>query len=135
MKWRPFTFDTQVIELQASVHRCSAKIDFMLEERRPYPATINDESLYEHAKRVGEFLLGEHNVKLLPMCMGAEDFSFYTQKMAGAFFMIGAKNESLEPNSVLHSPYFAIDEDVLPIGAAFHAAMAISFLEKHSYSV
>ncbi|EXB54622.1 IAA-amino acid hydrolase ILR1-like 7 [Morus notabilis] len=123
----------EVIEIQASVHRCSATVDFMLDKRRPYPATVNDEEMYKHAKRVGEVLLGEPNVHLLSMSMGAEDFSFYAEKMAAAFFMIGVKNKSLGSNlKEVHSPYFVVDEDVLPIGAALHAAVAISFLENHS---
>jgi IAA-amino acid hydrolase len=32
----------------------------------------------------------------------------------------------------LHSPYFVIDEDVLPVGAAFHAAVAMEYLIKHT---
>ncbi|ONH95981.1 hypothetical protein PRUPE_7G099800 [Prunus persica] len=119
----------EVIEMQASVHRCMATVDFMLEKMRPYPATVNDEAMYKHAKNVGETLLGEPNVKLLPMSMGAEDFSFYTEKMAAAFFMIGTKNETLDPKRLWHSPYLVIDEEVLPIGAALHAAVAISYLD------
>lgn len=119
--------------MQASVHRCSAKVDFMLDKRRPYPATINDEAMYEHAKRVGEDLLGETKVRLLPKFMAAEDFSFYAQKMSAAFFMIGVRNESFGLDiKDLHSPYFVVDEEALPVGAALHAAVAISFLENHS---
>ncbi|VVA15438.1 Hypothetical predicted protein, partial [Prunus dulcis] len=118
----------EVIEIQASVHGCTATVDFMLEKMKPYPATVNDEAMYKHAKNVGETLLGEPNVKLFPMSMGAEDFSFYTEKMAAAFFMIGTKNETLDPNTVWHSPNLVIDEEVLPIGAALHAAVAISYL-------
>lgn len=99
---------------------------------RHYPATVNDETIYKHAKRIGESLLDEHNVKLLPMSMGAEDFSFYSMKMPAAFFMIGIKNETLGSVKGLHSPYFVVDEEVLPIGAALHAAMAISFLDNHT---
>jgi IAA-amino acid hydrolase len=32
----------------------------------------------------------------------------------------------------LHSPYFVIDEDVLPVGAAFHSAVAMEYLNKYS---
>ncbi|KAF3441609.1 hypothetical protein FNV43_RR15524 [Rhamnella rubrinervis] len=119
----------EVIEMQASVHRCSATVDFMEEKMKPYPATVNDKSMYEHAKRVGESLVGEQNVKLAPMAMGAEDFSFFTTKMPAAFFAIGTKNETIGSVKELHSPYFVLDEEVLPIGAALHAAAAISFLE------
>ncbi|XP_039161162.1 IAA-amino acid hydrolase ILR1-like 7 [Eucalyptus grandis] len=49
----------KVIELQAAVHRCNATVGFMEEKMRPYPATVNDEAMYRHAKGVGEALLSE----------------------------------------------------------------------------
>ncbi|TYJ39629.1 hypothetical protein E1A91_A04G082800v1 [Gossypium mustelinum] len=121
----------KVIETQAMVHRCTAATDFFEETMRPYPATVNDESMYEHAKKVGEYVVGKSNVLMMPMNMGAEDFSFYSNKMAAAFFVIGTRNETKKPKYGLHSPYLIIDEDVLPIGAAFHAAVAISYLDNH----
>ncbi|OVA07100.1 Peptidase M20 [Macleaya cordata] len=63
--------------------------------------------------------------------MGAEDFSFYSKKMAAAFFFIGIKNETVKSDKPLHSPHFTVDEEVLPIGAAFHAAVAITYLDSH----
>ncbi|KAF9664906.1 hypothetical protein SADUNF_Sadunf16G0066600 [Salix dunnii] len=122
----------QIVEMQAAVHQCTASLDFMEEKMRPYPSTVNDEAMYKHAKQVGEALLGESNVRLAPMIMAAEDFSFYSQKMKAAFFFIGAKNEAVKSVKRLHSPYFVIDEEVLPIGAAFHAAVAISYLDGHA---
>ncbi|KAI9154568.1 hypothetical protein LWI28_028232 [Acer negundo] len=121
----------EVIEIQAAVYQCSASVDFMENERMPYPATVNDEGLYEHAKTVSDSLLGGPNVHLVPMTMAAEDFSFYSQKMAAAFFVIGVKNETVKSGG-LHSPHLVIDENVLPLGAALHAAVAISYLEKHA---
>lgn len=129
--------DSQVIETQVAVFQCSAEIDFMEEKLRAYPATINDPSMYEHARRIGNLLVGEDNVKLLPINMAAEDFSFYGQKMAATMFMIGVGNKttmgSAKPKR-LHSPHFSIDEQVLPIGAAFHAAVATAYLDAHSQS-
>ncbi|XP_058088239.1 IAA-amino acid hydrolase ILR1-like 7 isoform X2 [Magnolia sinica] len=121
----------EVIESQAVVHCCTATVDFMENKRIPYPATVNNKAMYEHAKRVGEILLGKGNVRLSPMIMTAEDFSFYTQKMQGAFFSIGIKNESAGSTQPLHSPYFFLDEGILPIGAALHAAVAITYLDSH----
>ena len=117
--------------MQAAVQQCNATIDFLEDKLKPYPATVNDQAMYKHAKRVGESLLGEPNVQLIPMTMGAEDFSFYSQKIPAAFFMIGVSNETLKSNKNLHSPYLVIDEEVLPIGAALHAAVAISYLDGH----
>ncbi|KAI3884529.1 hypothetical protein MKW92_007730 [Papaver armeniacum] len=118
----------EVIEAQAIVHRCTAVVDFMEDKLIPYPPTVNDETMYRHAKKVGEELLGEANVHLNPMTMGAEDFSFYAQKMAAAFFFIGVKNDTMIPVRGLHSSHFIADEEVLPIGAAFHAAVAMTYL-------
>lgn len=100
---------------------------------RPYPPTLNDPKLYEHARKVGQVLLGEHNVVHVLIEMAAEDFSFYSQKMAAAFFSIGTQNETITSSSIhLHSPYFTVDEEVLPLGAALHAAVAISYFDPHA---
>ena len=123
----------EIVEGQAPVHRCSASVDFMEETMRPYPAVVNAKGMYAHAKEVAERLLGEGNVRVAPQLMGAEDFGFYAQRMAGAFFTIGVGNEStMEQLRTTHSPYFVIDEDALPVGAAFHAAVAIEYMEKHA---
>lgn len=98
----------------------------------PYPSTINDEAMYELAKRVGEGLLGEANVHLGPASMGAEDFGFYSQKMQSAFFSIGTKTETDKLIHPLHSPFFVINEHTLPIGAALHAAVAVTYLNNHA---
>ncbi|KAK3126769.1 hypothetical protein QOZ80_7AG0562130 [Eleusine coracana subsp. coracana] len=122
----------EIVQEQSAVHRCNALVDFMEDKMRHYPAVINDEGMYAHAKTVAESLFGKENVKIAPQLMGAEDFGFYAQRMAGAFFNIGVGNKStMVTVHSTHSPYFVIDEDVLPIGSAFHAAVAIEFFKKH----
>ncbi|KAL6894410.1 hypothetical protein ACP4OV_008508 [Aristida adscensionis] len=123
----------EVIVGQAAVSRCTATVDFMEEKLRPYPVTVNDEAMYANAKAVAEAMLGEANVKLCPQYMAAEDFGFYAQKIPAAFFSVGVANDEMEFHD-LHSPHCVIDEEALPIGAAFHAAVTIEFLNKHSSS-
>ncbi|CAN6286255.1 unnamed protein product [Urochloa humidicola] len=125
----------EVIQGQAAVGRCTAAVDFMEEKLRPYPATVNDEAMYEHARAVAEGMLGEANVRLCPQFMAAEDFGFYAEKMPAAFFDVGVSNAGMgKKNHDLHSPHVVIDEGALPIGAAFHAAVAIDYLSKHASS-
>lgn len=119
-----------MVETQAAVHCCKAELDFMEETPLPYPVTENDEGMYEHAKTVAEIILGKPNMQVLPVTMGGEDFSFFTQKMPATMFVIGTNNKTQVPEH-LHSPYFVIDEDALPIGAALHAAVAMSYLDTH----
>lgn len=125
----------EVIEAQAAVHRCIGEVKFMMGSVKYYPPTINDEGLYGHAKRMGEILLGGSKVHEVSMTMAAEDFSFFSQKMPAAFFFVGIKNETLNSDKPLHSPEFVIDEDVLPIGAALHTIVAISYLDDHVVKV
>ncbi|CAL9150410.1 unnamed protein product [Musa hybrid cultivar] len=122
----------EVIETQAAVHRCTATVDFMEQELRPYPATVNDERIYAHARRVGESLLGKDNVHESLPTMAAEDFSFFSQRMPSALFWLGIKNQTLGPGYPLHSPHFFLDEQALPIGAAFHASVAKAYLDHYS---
>lgn len=119
----------EIIQMQAAVHQCSAFIDFLEDTPHPLPVTTNDESLFEHAKKVAEVLVGETKVSLYPVTMGSEDFSFFSERMPAAMFVIGSGNETLNADKPLHSPYFVLDEAALPIGAAFHAAVALSYLD------
>ncbi|GAV71962.1 Peptidase_M20 domain-containing protein/M20_dimer domain-containing protein [Cephalotus follicularis] len=121
----------EVVVEQASVFRCSATVDFFEKEYTFYPPTVNDEKMYEHVRKVAIDLLGPTNFKVVPPMMGAEDFSFYMELVPAAFFYIGIRNETLGSIHTGHSPYFMIDEDVLPIGAAAHATIAERYLIEH----
>ncbi|KAG8081066.1 hypothetical protein GUJ93_ZPchr0007g5024 [Zizania palustris] len=133
---------TEIVEGQAEVHRCSGSVNFMEEEMRPYPAVVNDEGMYAHARAAAERVLGEGSVRVAPQLMGAEDFGFYARTMASAFFTIGVGNAStmgcggaaagMKKVYTTHSPHFVIDEDALPVGAAVHAAVAIDYLNMHA---
>ncbi|XP_051132041.1 IAA-amino acid hydrolase ILR1-like 7 [Andrographis paniculata] len=121
----------EVIETQAQVLQCTATVDFLEDTLIPYPPTYNDPTLYEYTKGVGESLLGKSRVKLHSVTMGAEDFSFYSQRMPVSFYMIGVANETMHPVKGLHNPHFIIDEDILPVGASLHAAVALAYLDDH----
>lgn len=118
----------QVITAQAAVHRCSAVIDFSGSEHPTIPPTTNDEKIYEHVRHVSGEILGEENIKLAPSFMGSEDFAFYLDKVPGSFLLLGIKNERTGSVYPPHSPYFTVDEDVLPVGASIYAAFAHSYL-------
>lgn len=122
----------EVIVDQARVFSCSATVDFFEKESTIYPPTVNDEKMYEHVRKVATELVGPTGFTVVPPMMGAEDFSFYSEAVPAAFFYIGIMNETLGSIHTGHSPYFMIDEDVLPIGAATHAAIAERYLNEHT---
>jgi len=119
----------EIIEMQAAVNGCTAFIDFKEEKYPEYPPTVNNERLHNHVQKVGETLLGAHNVKYGVQKMGAEDFSFYSQIIPGTLIWIGVRNESIGSIHSGHSPHFFLDENVLPLGAALHASIAKMYLD------
>ena len=114
----------QVIEAQAAVHRCNAHVDMKEETFTPYPAVVNDDKLHLHVKRVGQLLFGPENVWEAKRVMAGEDFAYYQQVIPGAMASIGIGNEQVGSVHSPHSPFFFLDDEVLPIGAALHTAIA-----------
>ena len=94
-----------------------------------YPVTVNDPVVAGRVLATAATLLGEsQSVHMPDPLMGAEDFSFYSQVVPAGFYYVGVRNETLGSVHTGHSPYFMIDEDVLPTGAAVHAAIAERYL-------
>jgi len=117
----------QVIKGQAEVHRCYAEVEFLGNEHPTIPPTTNDVRIYELAHQVSSKIVGEDNIEFAPLFTGSEDFAFYLEKVPGTFLLLGTRNDKRGSTYTAHSPYFFIDEDVLPIGAAIHAAFALSY--------
>lgn len=119
----------QVITGQAAVQRCSATVSFLDEDMPFFPPTVNNADLHGFFQSVAGSLLGHNRVNDMQL-MGSEDFSFYQQVIPGYFFLLGMENASVERLESPHSPYFKINEDALPYGAAFHASLAANYLLK-----
>ena len=88
-----------------------------------YPVTINDEDAAGRVLSVAEELFGGESILELPNpSMGAEDFSYFLEKVPGAFIWLGVG----EDVSGLHTSRLAFDEEILPRGSALLAALALS---------
>jgi IAA-amino acid hydrolase len=118
----------EVIIGQASVQKCNATIEFETPERPFYPATVNNKSLLSLFQSVAADMLGSDNVKDMQPLMGAEDFSFFAEKIPGLFYFVGMQNETRAPLERSHSPYFTVNEEVLPYGAALQASLVTRYL-------
>ncbi|XP_028778993.1 IAA-amino acid hydrolase ILR1-like 4 isoform X2 [Neltuma alba] len=125
----------QVITGQAAVQRCNATVSFLDKEKSFFPPAVNDGDLHKHFQKVAGDMLGINKVKEMQPLMGSEDFAFYQESLPGYFFFLGMENASIEQLESVHSPYFKINEDVLPYGAALHASLAASYLLKSQPNV
>ena len=96
--------------------------NYELQIHSGYPATYNDPAVAEIARAVAEQTVGEENLRPGKPIMGAEDFSYMTQKAPGAMVFLGARyDEHSRPH---HSPIFDINEDCLHLGSAVLAETA-----------
>ncbi|XP_022732688.1 IAA-amino acid hydrolase ILR1-like 4 [Durio zibethinus] len=116
----------EVITKQASVQRCNATVIF--DEKSSYPVCVNNKELHEQFRKVAGETLGLQNVIEAEARMGAEDFAFFSEAIPGLFFFLGMKNETQGPLQSGHSPYFRVNEDIFPYGAALHASLATTYL-------
>ncbi len=95
-----------------------------VEIRVGYPALSNDPALSNEVRAGAVAYVGPERVVDLPQWFAAEDFAFYTQRMPGAFYVLGVGNEAAGITHGLHTPRFTIDEDALRLGPGFMAYLA-----------
>ncbi|NNK92626.1 MAG: amidohydrolase [Acidimicrobiia bacterium] len=92
--------------------------DLDVEIQQGYPPVVNTPTEAELAHRAVRAILGEPSLRQLDHpSMGAEDFSYYLQRIPGCYMRFGARPPDSE-YIPLHSPAFDIDEAVLRVGAA-----------------
>lgn len=96
------------------------------------PCTLTNELLCQELVPCLKEVLGGSNVHQIPAMSATEDFGYVTEKVPGMFVFLGAGAPDSAP---LHSPQMVLDEDVLPLGAALHANVAISWLKSHKNSL
>jgi amidohydrolase len=95
-----------------------------------YPIVYNDPDVTKRAAPILERLAEETVVT--NAVLGAEDFSFFQQKVPGLFYWLGTrpKNETPEQAPSNHSPLFYVDESGLRLGVSSLASVAVEFLSK-----
>jgi len=100
-----------------------AEVDF---EKDAYPVTVNDVHVTEQAMKIIK-KIPRTKVRVREPIMGGEDFSRFLHEAPGTFYFLGTHNPAkgcVHPN---HSPRFKVDEDVLKLGAASLATLAMEF--------
>ncbi|WP_041615776.1 amidohydrolase [Spirosoma linguale] len=96
-----------------------------------YPVTYNDPKLTDQMAPTLEALAGKNNVKLTPAQTGAEDFSFFQQKVPGFFYFLGGmtKGKKVEEAAPHHTPDFQIDESCFVLGMKSLCHLTVDYME------
>ena len=101
---------------------------YNLEFKESYPPLINDNRVVEIIEKAGEKLIGSENIhRNYPPNNGGEDFSFFTNLVPGAMFIIGTGEPDFSYQ--LHHPKFDFNEDALITGSAVMAGSALDLLK------
>lgn len=125
-------------ELLKAIHRrveqivkgvCEAHgAGYQLANTCSYPPVVNDAAVARRMWQAAAAVLGEGGVSEVKPVLGAEDFSYYLQKIPGAFMFLGAGNAAKGIVHPHHHPKFDIDEDALVHGVEILARGAIDLL-------
>lgn len=107
----------------------SFSIDYQFTFNYGYPALINDPAMSRLVADVCTRAVGQENVIYVKPSMGGEDFAYYLQKVPGAFFRLGCRNEQKGIVQTFHNANFNIDEDVLPFGVEVFVHIIDEFLD------
>lgn len=105
---------------QAEGYGCTYEI----REGVPGAVLTNDEAETQKAAEIARQAFGDENVIFPgPSFLGSEDFAFMLQEEKGTYCFIGNGDTPM-----VHHPEFVFNQDILPIGAAYWAALTEGYL-------
>ncbi len=95
-----------------------------------YPVTFNDSSLTEKMLPSLQASAGVAHVLLKPAVTGAEDFSFYQEKVPGLFFFLGGMPKGADKLKAPshHTPDFFIDESGFTLGVKALCNLTLDYM-------
>ena len=108
-----------------------ASVEIKIPYSNHYPVTYNDIALTEKMLPSLQKLAGTDNVKLIPAITGAEDFSFFQEKVPGLFFFLGGMPKGMDPKTAPshHTPDFMIDESSFKLGVKALAGLTLDYMD------
>ena len=100
----------------------------------PYvPVTSNDPALTAQMLPTLQAAAGPTHVREIKAVTGAEDFSYYQEKVPGLFLFVGGMTKGVDPATTAdhHTAGFRIDEGGLALGMKTLATLAADYLTEH----
>jgi len=124
----------RVAETLPKVHGGSGELQFV----RAYPPLVNWDAQTDFAAKVATDVFGASKVELdTPPHGGAEDFSFYLEKVPGCYLFIGngggghreSKYHGMGPCE-LHNPNYDFNDALLPVGSTYWVKLVQAFFAR-----
>lgn len=112
------------VSAQAQSYQLQADVLY----ERKYPVLVNHAAQTERAREVATQLLGADNVVTRGPVMGSEDFAYMLEHCPGSYVRLG-NGLGQDGGCMVHNPLYDFNDKALPIGAAFWASLAQSYLK------
>ena len=97
-----------------------------------YPVTYNNPKLVENMLPTLNGINGKEGVSLIHARMGAEDFSYFQEKVPGIFFFLGARPAGKKATEVAaqHTPDFYLDESQFQVGVKALSHLVVDYFDQ-----
>ena len=94
--------------------------------------TYNDEALTQMMVPTLERTVGASNVHLIKAITGAEDFSYFQQKVPGLYFFLGGMDPAMNPADAPshHTPDFVVQDEGMIHGVKVMVNLALDYLKQ-----
>jgi amidohydrolase len=110
---------------------CRARgANYRLDITAGYPVLINNAGANQILADSYEKLFGKGKITASEQSMGGEDFALFLEKIPGAMFRLGVKNDKMGANKPWHSPEFAADPRSIYYGTAQMIMTVLDYFEK-----
>jgi len=116
----------EMVPAIAAAYRAEATIDIP----KGYPITFNDHALTAQMLPSLQEAAGKNNVIEIKAITGAEDFSFFAEKVPGLYFFLGGMTPGNTTPFPHHTPDFFIDESGLLLGVKTFVQLTYDYLGK-----
>lgn len=114
----------RIVDFTAKAYRATAEIKY---EKMVIPV-INDVKISAIAEISVEKILGAGCHVEFPATTGGEDFSYFVEKVPGAFAFVGGRRIDGKESFPHHHESFDIDEDSIAVSMGLYAQVALDLL-------
>src|SRR6056300_36771 len=119
----------EIVHSISKANNAKAKITYMVS----YPITYNDTDLYNKMLPTLKRVNGEENVNFMDAITGAEDFSFFQEKVPGMYFFIGVAKKDTDPcfTAPYHTPDFFFYDSAMVTGLKSMTSLTLDYLHNN----
>lgn len=119
----------EIVYNVAESNNIEAKITYQVS----YPITYNDPYLYEEILPTLKRVNGKKNVHIMRAITGAEDFSFFQEKVPGIYYFIGGQKPGTDMKTVAphHTPDFYVDDSAISTGIRSMIGLTMDYVNKN----